>query len=177
VNSNYWSRHLIVHFSGFAAFFTVFEITRKVANKAKLATHNALRRLHSRNQASHSSHLPRFTHAFTLVCGGMMAGLTYESFCRPWDVARRAITLEKSIVPHPSRRQSSSFSVLMQKLREDGITSFFREHSASLPERSESRPNIPLRISSALRALTRVGPWGIAFLVWESFGPGLVSSG
>lgn len=172
MNSNHWSNHLIVHFSGFAAFFTVFEITRNVANKVKLATHYVLRRLHSRNQASHSSHLPRFTHAFTLVCGGMVAGLTYESLCRPWDVTRRAITLEKSIIPHPSCRQSS-LSVLMQKLRGDGIASFFREHSVGFPEHPELRSNIHPRISSALRTLARVGPWGIAFLVWESFGPGL----
>ncbi|KAG8217388.1 hypothetical protein J3R82DRAFT_5487 [Butyriboletus roseoflavus] len=155
---------------GFAAFFTVFEITRKVAHKVKLATHHVLRRLQSGNEASHSSHLPRFTNAFTLVCGGMMAGLTYETFCRPWDVARRALALERARVPHLSSRRSS-LSVLRQKLQEDGITSFFREHSAGL--HSELRSNAHRRISSAARTLARVGPWGVGFLVWESLGPGL----
>ncbi|KAF8558393.1 hypothetical protein OG21DRAFT_1504137 [Imleria badia] len=157
---------------GFAAFFTVFEITRRVANKVKLATPHVLQRLHSGNQASHSSHLPRFTHAFTLVCGGIMAGLAYESLCRPWGVAHRAITLEKSIAPHLSCRQSSS-SILMQKLQGDGIISFFREHPVAFPGHPESRFNAHRRIFSALRTLARVGPWGAAFLVWESFGPGL----
>ncbi|KAG6371397.1 hypothetical protein JVT61DRAFT_9614 [Boletus reticuloceps] len=154
---------------GFAAFFTVFETTRKLANKAKLATHDLLERPPSRNQASH---LPRFAHAFTLVCGGMMAGLVYESLCRPWDVARRVITLEKSIAPQLGSRRSS-FSVLMKKLQEDGITSFFREHSVGFAGRSELKSNVHRRISSALRVLARIGPWGVAFLVWESFGPGL----
>ncbi|KAH0830451.1 hypothetical protein J3R83DRAFT_1848, partial [Lanmaoa asiatica] len=152
---------------GFAAFFAVFEITRKVANKVKRTTHHVLRRLQPRNEASHGLHLPRFTHAFTLVCGGMIAGLTYESLCRPWDVARRAITLEKSL----SSSRQSSFSVLMQKLQGDGITSFFREHSAGFLEHPELRPSTHRRISSALRTLARVGPWGVGFLVWESFGP------
>lgn len=161
---------LSVHFSGFAAFFTVFEITRKVANKVTLATHHVLRQ--SGNEATHDLHLPRFTHAFTLVCGGMMAGLTYETFCRPWDVARRAIAFDRPHVPHLRSRQSS-FSVLIQKLQEDGITSFFREHSAGCSKHSESRSNAHRRISSAVRTLARVGPWGVGFLVWESFGPGL----
>lgn len=153
---------------GFAAFFMVFEITRKVAKSVKLATHRVLRTL-SRSEEPHSSHLPRFTHAFTLVCGGVVAGLAYESLCKPWDVARRAISLHKTLVTHPTSRQSS-FSVLMQKVQADGITSFFRENSAGLHEHPQLRSNIHRRISSAVRTLGRVGPWGVGFLAWESFG-------
>lgn len=161
---------LSTRFSGFAAFFTIFEITRKVANEVKLGTHHVLQGMQSGHQPSHSSNLPGFTHAFALVCGGIMAGLAYESLCRPWDVARRALALEKSIAPHLSARQPL-FSILMRKLQQDGITSFFREH-AGIPQHPESQSNIHRRISSALRTLARVGPWGVAFLVWESFGPG-----
>lgn len=100
-----------------------------------------------------------------------MAGLAYEGLCRPWDVARRAIALEKSHVSHPSSQQSS-FAVLMQKLQEDGIVSFLREHSAGFLKHPELRSNAHRRISSALRTLARVGPWGVGFLVWESLGPG-----
>jgi len=155
---------------GFAAFFSVFEITRKAAREVKLATQHTLRRLQSGNEASYSSHLPRFTHAFTLVCGGIIAGLAYEKLCHPWDVARRAVSLQKS-----HRDRQSVFSVLMRKLEADGIASFFREHSAGLSDRHELRSNVHRRISlsSAFRTLGRVGPWGVGFLVWESFGPGL----
>lgn len=166
-----WPIRLIYPFVGFAAFFTVFEITRKVANKVKLTTYHALRGL-SRNEASHHSRLPQFTHAFTLVCGGVIAGLTYESLCKPWDVARRAVTLQKTLVSHPSGRQSL-FSVLRRKVQADGITWFFRGQPPGLPEHVELRSNIHRRISSALRTLGRVGPWGAGFLVWESFCSGL----
>ena len=167
VRTTNW-RILSLHLSGFAAFFTVFEITRKLANKVKLLFHRIPRRL-SRNEAPPSSNLPRFAHAFTLVCGGVMAGLTYETVCRPWDVARRAITLHRTL--HPGSRQPS-FSVLMRKLQADGIISFFRDHSAGLHEHSELQSRMRRRISSALRSLARVGPWGAGFLLWESFGSG-----
>lgn len=101
-----------------------------------------------------------------------MAGLIYECLCKPWDVARRVIALQRTLVSHPSSRQSLS-SVLMQKVQADGIRSFFREHSAGLPEYPELRSNVHRRISSVLRTLGRVGPWGVGFLVWESFGSGL----
>lgn len=168
VNLNHCLKHLNVHSSGFAAFFTIFEITRKVANEVKLAVHHALQRSQPANQASHTPNLPRFTHAFTLVCGGIMAGLAYESLCRPWDVARRAITLEKSLAP-----RRSLLSILMQKLQGDGVISFFREHPEAFSGHPESQSSVHRRIFSALRTLARVGPWGVAFLVWESFGPGL----
>lgn len=113
---------LSVRLSGFAAFFSVFEVTRKAAREVESATQHTLRRLQSGNETSYSYHLPRFTHAFTLVCGGIMAGLAYEKLCQPWDVARRAVSLQKS---HPSDRQSV-FSVLIRKLETDGIASFFR---------------------------------------------------
>ncbi|KAG9318330.1 hypothetical protein JVU11DRAFT_416 [Chiua virens] len=152
---------------GFTAFFTVFEITRTVARNVKIATYHLLRSP-SENETTRSPQLPRFTHAFTLVGGGIIAGLVYEYLCKPWDVARRTITLEKTLLAHPQ----SFVSVLVQKLERDGIRSFFRE-PASLPEHSELRSHLHRRISSTLRTLSRVGPWGVGFLVWESFGPGL----
>ncbi|KAF9228582.1 hypothetical protein BS17DRAFT_772199 [Gyrodon lividus] len=157
---------------GFAAFFMVFEITRKAAVRAKGATQYTIQRLRSGNQQHYDCQLPRVIHALTLVGGGALAGLAYESLCRPWDVARRVIELER-VVPSHSTGSHSSLSTLIQKAREDGISSFFREQSAGLREPLKFQSNIQRRISFALRTLSRVGPWGMGFLMWEALGPGL----
>ncbi|KAF8837006.1 hypothetical protein BDN67DRAFT_973489 [Paxillus ammoniavirescens] len=156
----------------FAAFFVVFEMTRQAAVRVKGATQYAIQGLQSGSRPHRDLHLPRVTHALTLVGGGALAGLTYETLCRPWDVARRVIELEKTL-PSRSASSHSSVSALARKAREDGIASFFREQSAALREPLEIQSNIQRRISSACRTLARVGPWGIGFLVWEALGPGL----
>ncbi|KAG1801086.1 uncharacterized protein BJ212DRAFT_1286959 [Suillus subaureus] len=88
-------------------------------------------------------HFPRAIHGITLVAGGASAGLAYEILSRPWD-----------------------------KIRGDGIIHFFRDPSIvgnENPETSITRR----RIYTGIRTLARVGPWGLGFLVWEAFGPGL----
>ncbi|KIJ69582.1 hypothetical protein HYDPIDRAFT_36617 [Hydnomerulius pinastri MD-312] len=157
---------------GFAAFFMVFEVTRKVAARVKEGTQYAVQKLPPESTQPYNYHLPRLAHAVTLVGGGAFAGLAYEILCRPWDVARCVIELRKTL-PSRSSADRSSISALVLKAREDGILTFFRDHSAVLHKPLESQSNVHRRISSALRTLARVGPWGMGFLVWEAFGPGL----
>lgn len=99
---------------------------------------------------------PRVVHSTTIVAGGLLAGLSYELVCRPFDVARRCIHIS-TIEGH----RDAIWRVLANKIREDGLLSFFREPVVSL-----SASN-----NTWLRMLGRVGPWGVAFLAWENFGP------
>ena len=94
----------------------------------------------------------------TIVAGALLAGLSYELVCRPFDGARRYINISTV-----ERHQDSRWSVLANKAREDGIVSFFRDPTPSLASSSSS--------SAWLRMLARVGPWGVAFLARENFGP------
>ncbi|KAH7889837.1 mitochondrial carrier domain-containing protein [Phlebopus sp. FC_14] len=157
---------------GFAAFFIIFETTRNFAIRIKNETQATLQRLRCTDERRYNRHLPRLAHAVTLVGGGALAGLTYEVLCRPWDVARRVVQLEKTLPSH-SRNKPSPFPALLRKAKEDGIMGFFRDHSAVLHDPLEFRSKSRRRIASALRTLARVGPWGVGFLVWEAFGPGL----
>lgn len=115
--------------------------------------------------------LPRVVHGVTLVAGGVTAGLAYELVCRPWDVARKLAYLDRiqSTTAHRPRR--ILFNILARKIREDGILSFFR-NPAGEGETALSSPGRK-RLSAAARTLGRVGPWGVGFLVWEAFGPGI----
>ncbi|KAF9239586.1 hypothetical protein BU15DRAFT_87904 [Melanogaster broomeanus] len=148
---------------GFAAFFVVFEITRNAAVRAKDATEYAIQRLPSGDKKAYDRHIPRVIHALTLVCGGALAGLAYEVLCRPWDVARRVIEFERTL-PSYSASHHSSVSALVRKAKEDGtlyanLSSFRQTFIGGC---------LPL-----FGPLPRVGPWGMGFLVWEAFGPGL----
>ncbi|KAG1882935.1 hypothetical protein F4604DRAFT_1739634 [Suillus subluteus] len=154
---------------GFAAFFMIFEITRRVALASKAAAQGTVQNL-SMTPEEHffGRHFPRAIHGITLVAGGASAGLAYEILSRPWDVTRRIIQLERTV--HPTLKHS--LFVIVQKIRGDGIIHFFRDPSTAgndTPEMSTTRR----RIYSGVRTLARVGPWGLGFLVWEAFGPGL----
>ncbi|OJA13037.1 hypothetical protein AZE42_04388 [Rhizopogon vesiculosus] len=155
---------------GFAAFFVIFEITRRVAAASKAAAQGAIHKLPTNPEEEHlfDNHVPQVIHGITLVTGGAMAGFAYEILSRPWDVARRTLELERTL--HPTLKHP--LFALVQKFHEDGITHFFHDHSTVSSEKtgiSTSRR----RIYSSLRTLSRVGPWGVGFLVWETFGPGL----
>lgn len=154
---------------GFAAFFTIFEITRRVALASKAAAQGTIQNL-SMTQEEHffGRHFPRAIHGITLVAGGASAGLAYEILSRPWDVTRRTIQLERTVDP----TLKHSLFVIMQKVRGDGILEFFRDPSIEGSEKREMSTT-RRRIYSGLRTLARVGPWGLGFLVWEAFGPGL----
>ncbi|KAG0705346.1 hypothetical protein DFH29DRAFT_981016 [Suillus ampliporus] len=154
---------------GFAAFFVIFEITRRVALASKVAAQSTIQKL-SMTPEEHffGRHFPRAIHSITLVTGGASAGLAYEILSRPWDVTRRTIQLERTL--HPTLKHP--LFVIVQKLRGEGIIHFFRDPSTVGSEKKETSA-FRRRIYSGLRTLARVGPWGLGFLVWEAFGPGL----
>ena len=123
-----------------------------------------------RRTRSLGHHFPRTVHGITLVSGGVVAGLAYELVSRPFDVARKIVHQEK--VVH-ARDHSSAIIAVMYKIRQDGLVMFFRDtpaggNSAKVPGSARSR-----RLYAILSTFARVGPWGIGFLVWEAFGPGL----
>jgi hypothetical protein len=158
--------------TGFATFFAIFEITRRGASRSKVALQNIIESLEfggSRTQ-SVKRHFPRIVHGITLVSGGVIAGLAYEVVSRPFDVARKVVQQDRIAY---LRGRSPGMVAVMQKVRQDGVLVFFRDsfgadNGAKSPGSAGSR-----RIYAALRTLARVGPWGIGFLVWEAFGPGL----
>ncbi|GJE95174.1 hypothetical protein PsYK624_113550 [Phanerochaete sordida] len=151
---------------GFAVFFTVFETTRRLAVAAKASTQRRLQHAHRR--AALTRNAPRVAHALTLVMGGAVAGLAYELACRPWDVARHAVHVGRVL---GARAGAPAAGVLLQKLRDDGVAAFFRP--AVVHEHAPHASPAQRRLHALGRTLGRVGPWGIGFLAWEAFGPGL----
>lgn len=113
-------------------------------------------------------HTPRVVHASTLVAGGAIAGLAYEMASRPWDAMRKAVHHDRLA---PPGKQHSIAGILLHMAREDGVRAFFANPAHVPHDPSASR--MRRRLNAALRTLGRVGPWGVGFLVWEAFGPGL----
>ncbi|KAJ7168210.1 hypothetical protein C8R43DRAFT_1094781 [Mycena crocata] len=149
--------------TGFAAFFAVFEITRRIALKVRTVCDDATRSLESK---SFRKHLPQFSHGITLVTGGVIAGLSYEIIGRPWDVARQAVRLDT--VTNPEHR--SPVSIIADKIRQEGLFCLFRDPAAAI---SSSTSGNHRRIYTMLRILGRVGPWGAGFLVYQAYDSGL----
>lgn len=150
----------------------IFDITRRVAAVSKAAAQGAIHKFPKNSMSPEEEHffgghIPRIIHGITLVTGGALAGFAYEILNRPWDVARRTIELERTL--HPTHKHP--FFALVQKIRGDGITHFFHDHGPSTM--GSERTTVRRRILSVLRTIGRVGPWGVGFLVWEAFGPGL----
>ncbi|KAH8106765.1 hypothetical protein BXZ70DRAFT_885058 [Cristinia sonorae] len=152
---------------GFAVFFAIFELTRRAAGSAKIAVEAHMQDEERRGNVIHTN-VPRIAHAFTLVSGGACAGLAYEMACRPWDNARKAVHVHQ--VTRPSEHHSA-LMILLRKLKDEGLVSFFQNLSPATHEEPSSA--LRRRARSFLRTLARVGPWGVGFLVWESFGPGI----
>ncbi|KAI0093565.1 hypothetical protein BDY19DRAFT_982559 [Irpex rosettiformis] len=151
---------------GFAIFFAQFELTRRLASKVKNAARETLAR---RDRSRHvQSHTPRIVSAITLVTGGAVAGLLYEISCRPWDNARKAVHVDHVVA---LSQQHSVTSILLEKANRDGWTSFFKAPGEHVHENYSS--TLRRRIHTLLRTVARVGPWGVGFLAWEAFGPGL----
>lgn len=105
--------------------------------------------------------MPRVAHAITLVSGGAGAGLTYELVSRPWDIARKTVDIDR--MRSPQRRPIPM--ILLRKFKDEGWRSFLVNPTQISHGTS--------RTQSALRTLGRVGPWGVGFLAWEAFGPGI----
>lgn len=145
-------------------------MTRRLAVATKTRAHNYIHEKSSgvcRSQGV-QKHGPRVAHALTLVTGGAVAGLAYEIACRPWDIARKAVHVDR-VVAGPEHL--SVPSILLQKLRDEGWVSFFKP--PVVHEHDPQASPMQRRMHTLGRTLGRVGPWGIGFLAWEAFGPGL----
>ena len=167
-------RHVTSSLPGFAIFFSIFELTRRAAIRVKSATQTMMQSTEARRSIDEPlrRHAPRTAHAVTLVSGGAFAGLAYEIACRPWDVARKIVHIDR--VASSDTRAHSVVEILSRRLREDGLISFFRDpHHHPVPNEDMGLSPLRRRLYSASRTLARVGPWGIGFLVWEAFGPGI----
>ncbi|PCH38143.1 hypothetical protein WOLCODRAFT_130711, partial [Wolfiporia cocos MD-104 SS10] len=138
---------------GFAVFFSIFELTRRVAMKTKSASQAIIISLSPGDRSSLSlrKHGPRVVHATTLVAGGAVAGLAYELMCRPWDVARKAVHIDR-LGSHGGRQ--SIAVILVRKLREDGLLSYFQDSTHVHHEILSISP-LRRRLHSASRTLAR----------------------
>lgn len=158
---------------GFSVFFAIFEVTRRVATELKLFTLGLVQpfKVADGRSTATQRNLPRVVHGFTLVAGGVAAGLAYEVVCRPWDVARKLAHIERvqSFTSHRPRRYL--IDIISRKVHDDGLLSFFRD-AVDKEERTLTNPGRQ-RLLAVARTLGRVGPWGVGFLVWEAFGPGI----
>ncbi|KAJ6606489.1 hypothetical protein DFH09DRAFT_1269429 [Mycena vulgaris] len=151
-----------VSMTGFAAFFAIFEITRRIALKIRdVVSHNVTRSVESRGGrgTSFKNHLPQFVHGMTLVTGGVIAGLSYEVIGRPWEVTRQAVRL--NVVT--KQEYHSPLVLVAQKIQQEGFLCLFRDpNAASADSPASGHP----RIYSVLRTLARVGPWGANSCTW-----------
>lgn len=145
---------------GFAVFFSLFELTRGIS----LSLKDKAREL-SKPDGQLPACTPGVLHGTSLVCGGIMAGFAYEMTARPFDEARRIVHAQR--VTDPTHHTViASMRALAHRAKEDGLGSFFRSPVTHDSEVSTLRQR-------SLRVLSRMGPWGAGFLIWEAFGPGL----
>ncbi|KZT50269.1 hypothetical protein CALCODRAFT_504903 [Calocera cornea HHB12733] len=144
--------------TGFASFFAIFDLSRRSANY--LARELTPPEYESANGRRPS--VARAAHGITLVSGGVIGGLAYEATCRPWDAARALWIVNKS---RPIGERQTLPQVVLSGMRERGVVYFFR--SVRLPGAPAVKAAWYWRM---LPTLARVGPWGIAFLVWEGVG-------
>ncbi|KAI0006061.1 hypothetical protein BJV74DRAFT_17649 [Russula compacta] len=137
---NGWGWGLAKDVCGFSVFFTIFEVTRRVATELKLFSLGFVQpfEVAAGRPTSIQRHLPRIVHGCTLVAGGVTAGLAYEVVCRPWDVARKLAHIERahSVATHRPRR--SLIDMISRKIHDDGLLSFVRDVVVK-EERSLSR--------------------------------------
>ncbi|KAJ7074272.1 hypothetical protein C8F01DRAFT_1099903 [Mycena amicta] len=154
---------------GFAAFFAIFEVTRRMALQVRVYARDASRSdavASSRNTAYNSA-LPQFLYGLTLVTGGVVAGLSYEVIGRPWDASRHAIRVHRLT----SAERRSPIAVVSHKIREEGFFCLFRDAVSANASTSSSHAGYR-RMYGVLRTLARVGPWGVGFLVFQAYESG-----
>ncbi|KAJ7093244.1 hypothetical protein C8R44DRAFT_402597 [Mycena epipterygia] len=153
--------------TGFAAFFAIFEITRRIALKVRAVSYEATRAAESGGRKE--SHLPKILHGLTLVTGGVIAGLSYEVIGRPWDVARQTVRLNFLT----NQEYRSPVALVRHKIQQEGFLCLFRDGTAAGANSSSAASGGYRRIYSVLRTLARVGPWGVGFLVYQAYDSGL----
>ncbi|KAJ1307415.1 hypothetical protein OPQ81_001517 [Rhizoctonia solani] len=155
---------------GFALFFATFDVSRHFATRVSHV-------LATTSTDDHGSWKP------------LSGGIGHEFVGRPFDTARRILHIHNTHIRAESARQlkthhysepkssllhgqvlrfgSTSINVLRGALREEGLLYFFR---SATPTSFDSKSSPYQRLQTALRTLGRVGPWGIAFVVWEATG-------
>ena len=101
-------------------FLAIFDMSRRTATRARSFSEHAVSSTSSAVAPGVEAHVSRIVHSTTIVVGGLLAGLSYELVCRPFDVAQRRVNISTV-----ERQQDSRWSVLANKAREDGIVSFF----------------------------------------------------
>jgi hypothetical protein len=130
----------------------------------------------------------RIAQSLILVGGGVIGGIGHEFIGRPFDISRRILHINEAHVraermslakssPHlPGAelsqrslwtRTSSAFKILRETAQEEGYRYFLRSPT---PSALDSGSSPYRRLHTALRAMGRVGPWGVAFVVWEATG-------
>ncbi|EED84195.1 predicted protein [Postia placenta Mad-698-R] len=134
---------------GFAVFFSIFEVTRRFAMKTKAASNNFTP---SGTSDRMRRHIPRVVHATTLVTGGAVAGLAYELTCRPWDIARKAVHVDRL---RPASERHSILVIILRKIREDGIISYFQDPNYLPHHDDQATSPLRRRVYSASRTLAR----------------------
>ncbi|CAE6479186.1 unnamed protein product [Rhizoctonia solani] len=173
---------------GFALFFATFDVSRHIATHVShvLAPIDT----DDHNPWKPFSSMSRVAQSLVLVGGGVVGGIGHEFIARPFDTARRIIHIHEThtraesakrlknrhysdLGPDLFHRQTlrsklmTSISVLKEAAREEGLVYFFRSVT---PTSFDSRSSPYQRLQTALRTLARVGPWGVAFVVWEATG-------
>ncbi|CAE6352475.1 unnamed protein product [Rhizoctonia solani] len=173
---------------GFALFFATFDVSRHAAAYVSqvLASTDTV----EQNAWKPFSGINRFAQSLVLVGGGVVGGIGHELVGRPFDAARRILyihdthsraestkRLENQSPSDSSSNRSrhhilrsnlaKSISILRETAREEGLLYFFRSPT---PTSFDSKSSPYQRLQTALRTLGRVGPWGIAFVVWEATG-------
>jgi len=123
----------------------------------------------------------RVGQSITLVGGGLVAGIGYEWAARPFDNARRIVHENRTILasqnttcPKPLSSSKDIARLLYTHIRDHGVASVFRLPVDATLKHDESSTGHK-RLKVAGRALARLGPWSIAFLMWEGMGSDLVT--
>ncbi|CAE6475177.1 unnamed protein product [Rhizoctonia solani] len=173
---------------GFALFFATFDVSRRMATHVShMLTPTGAE---DRNSWKPFSGMNRIAQSLVLVGGGVIGGIAHEFVARPFDTARRVLhvhhthtraesakelksRLHSDPAPSPLQEQSrrssmvASINVLKRTIKDEGMLYFFQSNTLTSFD-SKSSPY--QRLQTALRTLGRVGPWGIAFVVWEATG-------
>jgi hypothetical protein len=152
--------------AGFAVFFAVFDVTRRLAIHTTYISESAANIVSSDDGRVKSlqRHFPRTVHGATLVTGGVVAGLGYELVTRPWDMARRAIHLAHLGAPAAANTQTRllrSFGAVQDLYQNKGLMGFIRDPSA-VAAMAASSPSERLR-QRAIAAARMLGRVGVSF--------------
>lgn len=160
---------------GFALFFAVFDLSRRAAAQIRSTVEDIQRSRHPelmrRLEEQHRSTIAtRVAHGLTLVSGGVIAGIGYEFIGRPFDVMKQLAHHNNTHRRSTTDPVVSHHRLLMEKLRERGVLYFFRAPLSTPHETAQDSSVGSRKIYAVLRTVARVGPWGVAFLVWEALG-------